>query len=673
MNTDTTNWKLRIDDDRVAWLSLDVPDTSANALSRAVILDLDKQIETIERERPRAVIIESAKKSGFIAGADVKEFVQLTNADQAFELVRSAQRVFDRLEALPYPTVAAINGFALGGGLELALACRYRVAIDDPKVVLGFPEVMLGIHPGFGGTVRSVRLIGAIKAMDLILTGRNLRATQALKVGLLDAIAIPSELASAAKSMALRTPAAHQPSLIDKLSNLPIVRSIIATQMRKQVAKRAKQAHYPAPYAAIDLWQRFGASNAAYEAEARSIAQLFCTPTSRNLVRVFLLQDRLKGLAGKSAQTFDSVHVVGAGVMGGDIAAWCAYRGLNTSLQDRELKFVQPALDRAQNLFEKRLKDSERIAAATAHLQADVDGAQVSNADVIIEAIFENADAKRELYAKIEPQLKIGAILATNTSSIVLEELSEKLADPSRLVGVHFFNPVAQMQLVEVVQTAHTHADVQQAAIAFVRRLDKLPVPCRSAPGFVVNRVLTPYLTEAMLAIEEGISAPLVDHVAEDFGMPTGPIELTDVVGLDVAMHVGQILAAAFSKPTPKKIAQLVAEKHLGRKSGQGFYLWQNGKAVKPALSGAAVPTDLLDRMILVMLNEAVAVLREGVVADADLLDAAMIFGTGFAPFRGGPINYAKSRGIENCVTRLKELEQVHGPRFRPDGGWSAL
>jgi 3-hydroxyacyl-CoA dehydrogenase / enoyl-CoA hydratase / 3-hydroxybutyryl-CoA epimerase len=672
-NVQSTHWRLRVDEDRVAWLSIDVANTSANALSKAVLLELEQHLVSLEQLKPKALIIDSAKASGFVAGADVKEFVQLSDPTIAFERVRAAQLILDKLEALPCPTVAAINGFALGGGLELALACRYRVAIDDPKVTLGLPEVMLGIHPGFGGTIRTVRLIGALKAMDLILTGRNVRAQQALKLGLLDAIAIPSELASAAKSIALRAPAPHRPRLLDRLANLPIVRSVIAGQMRKQVARKAKKEHYPAPYAAIDLWEKYGASDAAYEAEARSIAQLFCTATSRNLVRVFLLQDRLKGLAGKSSRGVERVHVVGAGVMGGDIAAWCAYRGLSTSLQDRELKFVQPALDRAQTLFEKRLKDATRIAAAKERLQADVEGVQVAQADVIIEAIYENADAKRELYARVEPKLKAGAILATNTSSIVLEELSAQLQDPGRLVGVHFFNPVAQMQLVEVVQTAHTHVEVQQAAIAFVRRLDKLPVPCKSAPGFVVNRVLTPYLTEAMLAVEEGMAPELIDKVAEDFGMPTGPIELADVVGLDVAMHVGQILAKAFNKPTPSKVSQLVAEKKLGRKSGQGFYQWQEGKAMKAPVLGVTIPSDLIDRMVLVMLNEAVAVLREGVVADMDLLDAAMIFGTGFAPFRGGPLHYAKTRGVNDCVTRLKEFEQKYGARFKPDIGWATL
>jgi len=673
-SVDSPYWTLRVDDDQVAWLRFDVPGSSANSLSRPAVLGLDAQLEALERKLPRALVIESAKKSGFIAGADIKEFVGLTSPETAYELVRTAQRVLDRLEALPCPTVAAINGFALGGGLELALACRYRVAADDPKVSFGFPEVMLGIHPGFGGTVRAVRCIGSLAAMDLILTGKSLRVQQALDIGLIDAIALSDQLAVAAKALALRRPVRHSPGFKAWLTALPFVRPILAGQMMKMASKRAPRAHYPAPYAAIDLWAKYGAkSDAAYDAEARSISNLFCTPTSRGLVRVFFLQDRLKGLAGKSAARLECAHVVGAGVMGGDIASWCAARGLSTSLQDLTADLIGRALERAKGFFEKRVRDPVQRKQAVARLRADVEGADVPRADVVIEAIRENVNDKRELYARVESRLKPGAILASNTSSIVLEELSGGMSDPGRFIGIHFFNPVAQMQLVEVVSGAQTSAGTRQAAIAFVRQIDKLPLPCRSAPGFIVNRVLFPYLTEAMLAAEEGIALPLIDKVAVDFGMPMGPIELADVVGLDVAMHVGKILADAFGKPTPTAIQNLVKEGKLGRKSKQGFYRWQDGKAVKEVLPRTPPPEDLQDRLILPMLNEAAAVLREQVVEDADLLDAGIIFGTGFAPFRGGPVNYARNRGIESCIARLEQLAERYGPRFKPDLGWHGL
>jgi 3-hydroxyacyl-CoA dehydrogenase/enoyl-CoA hydratase/3-hydroxybutyryl-CoA epimerase len=443
--------------------------------------------------------------------------------------------------------------------------------------------------------------------------------------------------------------------------------------MSKMANKRAPRAHYPAPYAAIELWRKYGASDAAYDAEARSIAELFCTPTSRNLVRVFFLQDRLKGLAGKSAVKIERVHVVGAGVMGGDIAAWCAVRGLFASLQDRGLEFVTPALERAKTLFAKRVRDFAERERVQARLVADIEGEHVAAADIVIEAIYEDTDAKRALYARVEPKLKTGAVLATNTSSIMLEALSTNLHDAGHLVGIHFFNPVPQMQLVEVVSTAATRPEVQQAALAFVRKIDKLPLPCRSAPGFVVNRVLFPYLTEAMLAMEEGISPAVIDRVAVEFGMPMGPVELADVVGLDVAVKVGKILADAFGKPTPNAVQKLEQEKKLGKKSGEGFYLWRDGKPVKPDATSAPSPADLQDRLILAMVNEAVAVLREQVVVDADLLDAGIIFGTGFAPFRGGPLKYAADRGIAECIAQLERLAAVHGPRFKPDAGWKSL
>jgi 3-hydroxyacyl-CoA dehydrogenase/enoyl-CoA hydratase/3-hydroxybutyryl-CoA epimerase len=341
-------------------------------------------------------------------------------------------------------------------------------------------------------------------------------------------------------------------------------------------------------------------------------------------------------------------------------------------LQDLTSELVGRALERAKSFFEKRVLDPVERERADTRLRADVEGAGVADTDVVIEAIRENVEDKRTLYARVESKLKPSAILATNTSSIALEELSRNLADPSRFVGIHFFNPVAQMQLVEIVSGAATGAAARQAAISFVRQIDKLPLPCRSAPGFVVNRVLFPYLIEAMLAAEQGIALPVIDQVAVDFGMPMGPIELADVVGLDVAMHVGKILAEAFGKPSPTEVQQLVKAGQLGRKTSQGFYRWQDGKAVKPPITTAA-PDDLQDRLVLPLVNEAVAVLREHVIDDADLLDAGVVFGTGFAPFTGGPLNYAKTRGYENCVARLTEFEKRYGSRFKPDAGWQTL
>jgi 3-hydroxyacyl-CoA dehydrogenase / enoyl-CoA hydratase / 3-hydroxybutyryl-CoA epimerase len=668
------SWKSSTDGDRIVWLTLDKPGTSANVLSSEVLIELGALLRPLQQSAPRGVVVISGKKSGFIAGADIKEFTAVTDAESGYRLIHAGQQVLDRLEALPCPTVAAIHGFALGGGLELALACRYRVAVGDERLSLGLPEVLLGIHPGFGGTARTVRIVGVRPAMQMMLTGKPLRADAAHRVGLVDKlVADPEQLQAAARDFILRRPQPRKAPLVERILSSAPVRPLLRRTLIAQVAAKARRDHYPAPYAIVDLWARYGGRGPeAFEGEARSIAHLFTTETSRNLVRVFLLQDRLKALGGKSAADIKHVHVVGAGVMGGDIAAWSALRGFTVTLQDQNLKLVEPALQRAQELFKKRLRDPAKAAAAGARLRADVEGAGVPEADVVIEAIYEKLEAKQELYARLEPRMKPTALLATNTSSLMLEPLAAGLARPEQLVGLHFFNPVAQMQLIEIVHAASTGPEVAQAATAFARRLDKLPVPCRSAPGFIVNRVLMPYLHEAMFAAQEGVPLAVIDKAAVDFGMPMGPIELADVVGLDVAAHVGEIVARELGRSAPDltRLRELLAAKKLGRKSGEGFYVWKDGKAEKPAAPGAAPPADLIDRLILVLVNECVACLREHVVDDPDLIDAAVIFGTGFAPFRGGPLAYARSRGVASVVTRLEELAVRYKSRFQPDSGW---
>ncbi|MDH5175872.1 MAG: 3-hydroxyacyl-CoA dehydrogenase NAD-binding domain-containing protein, partial [Gammaproteobacteria bacterium] len=621
MTTALPHWTLELDGDRVAWLTFDKPGASANSLSRTALEELDQRLNEVEAAKPAGLVFVSAK-SGFIAGADVAEFGKVNAPAEAVPFIRAAHGLMQRIEDLPFPTVAAINGYCLGGGLELALACRHRVAADDPKVTLGLPEVMLGIHPGFGGTVRSVRVAGVATAMDLMLTGKNLRPDKALRAGLVDRIVPATELRAAAKQLALHPQPRRRAPLGQRLLNLPLVRGVVAGKIEQQVRRRAREAHYPAPYAIVDLWRRHGASErTGYEAEAQSVAQLVCTATSRNLVRVFFLQERLKALGGKDMPSGGHVHVIGAGVMGGDIAAWCAARGFTVTLQDRALEFVQPALERARAFFEKRARVPGKAAEQMARLQADVDGHGAARADVVIEAIFENQEAKQALYARVEPQLREGAILATNTSSLMLEPLAQSLAQPGRLVGLHFFNPVAQMPLVEVIESNMTTPQARATALAFTRAIDKLPLPTRSAPGFLVNRVLMPYMTEAMLAAGEGVPLAVIDEAAVRYGMPMGPIELADIVGLDVCLHVGRILASAFGRAAPEAVAPLVAAGKLGKKTGQGLYEWREGKAVKPAIpDGYKAPDDLEDRLLLALVNESMAVLREGVVADADLI-----------------------------------------------------
>lgn len=668
------NWRIDTDADSIAWLCFDKAESSTNVLSGHVMAELDEKLARLEEQKPRAVIVYSAKKNGFIAGADIKEFTGLKTADEAFELIRRGQKVLERLERLPCPTVAAIHGFALGGGLELALACRYRVAADDDATSLGLPEVQLGIHPGFGGTVRSIRVMGVLSAMPMMLTGKPLRAKAALKTGLVDRLAKPEELKNAAARLALNPPAPRRAPFWQRLAGLPLVRNLVAGQMVKQTAAKARKEHYPAPFAIIELWRRhWGADAEMYLAEARSIAELMVGETARNLVRVFLLQDKLKGLGDKKALDLKHVHVIGAGVMGGDIAAWCALRGYRVSLQDREMKYIEPAVKRAHELFGKKLRSEDDIKAARDRFVPDVEGKGVAEADIVIEAIFENTEAKQKLYREIEPKMKQGAVLATNTSSIRLETLGTVLSDPNRLVGVHFFNPVAKMPLVEVVKSDSTDPQVVEKALAFTRHIGKLGVPVRSAPGFLVNRILMPYLMEAVKVAEDGVAFEAIDKAAKDFGMPMGPVELADTVGLDVGLSVGKILAQELGGEVPNMLEQKVEAGKLGKKSGEGFYKWENGKPQKDRSRAGDIPEDTQDRLILPMLNTAVACLREGVVESRELLDAGVIFGTGFAPFRGGPARHIETVGPAKLKKRLEELAAKYGERFKPDAGWDSF
>ncbi len=665
------HWRKEQDSDEIIWLYIDKAESKANVLSRTVIEELDELLEEIEGDKPAGVVIISGKTSGFIAGADVNEFTTLQDQDDGFALVRRAQAVFDRLEALHCPTVALIQGFCLGGGMELALACRYRIAVDDPKTKLGLPEVKLGIHPGFGGTVRLPPLIGAPAAMDLMLSGRALSAKAAAKVGVVDHAVPERHKLTAASQLLKQKPARKKASGWRAWSNNGLLRPLLAGMMRRKLAKKARQDHYPAPYAVIDLWEKYGSDpKVMMKEEAISVARLVMGDTAQNLIRLFFLQERMKGLGSKSDFKAERVHVIGGGVMGGDIAAWCAMQGLEVTLQDRSHEVIARAIGRAHGLFKKKLKHPLKVRDAMDRLMPDIEGRGIAGADVIIEAIFENVEAKQQLFKEVESKAKPDALLATNTSSIPLETISEVLDDPSRLIGLHFFNPVAQMQLVEVVRGAQSNATLIDAGCAFSKQIGRLPLPVKSSPGFLVNRILMPYLIEAVVLVSEGVPAVLIDQAATKFGMPMGPIELADTVGLDICLHVAEILSQELGGEVPEKLRTMVAAGQLGRKSGEGFYQYKKGKPVKPSDTGTPPPDDLTDRMILRFVNEAMACLREGVVEDSDLLDAGIIFGTGFAPFRGGPMNYTAKQGREQLKSRLDHLQQAHGERFAPDASW---
>jgi 3-hydroxyacyl-CoA dehydrogenase/enoyl-CoA hydratase/3-hydroxybutyryl-CoA epimerase len=666
------HWRAEIRDDGVVVLSFDKAESAVNTFSQDVLIELDGILERLRLEPPKGLVIRSAKASGFIAGADIKEFQTFDARGTVGDAIARGQSVFQRIADLPFRTVAAIHGFCMGGGTEIALACGYRVASDDASTRIGLPEVKLGIFPGWGGSVRLPRLIGAPAAFDLMLTGRSVTGKAAKAMGLVDRVVPVDQLIEAATKLALRgTERPFQQRALAWATNTWPARQALAPTLAKQVARKARREHYPAPYALIESWRRGGGSMKSLLAnERRAVVKLSSTPTARNLIRVFFLQERLKS-QGIKDHGIRRVHVVGAGVMGGDIAAWSAYKGFEVTLADREQRFVDAALERASELFAKRVKDESKRPAVAARLRGDVAGAGVADADLLIEAIVERPDAKRALYGDVEPRMKPDALLTTNTSSIPLDELRGGLARPAQFAGLHYFNPVALMPLVEIIHHDGMDPLTGQRLAGFCRAIDKFPVPVAGTPGFLVNRVLFPYMLEAANAYAEGIPAPLIDKAAVKFGMPMGPIELVDTVGLDVAAGVGAELAPFLGLPIPAALATPPDAGRRGKKDGQGIYKWENGKPVKPEVpQGYTAPDDLEDRLILPLLNEAVACLHDGVVADADLLDAGVIFGTGFAPFRGGPIQYIRETGAEVLLQRLRQLEARHGARFAPRPGW---
>ena len=640
------HWQIERDSEGIAWLSIDRQGESTNTLGEEVIAELAEILDTLTKNIPTGVVLRSAKKSGFIAGADIREFSDFTEARAVTVKVREAHSIFAKLENLPYPTVAAIEGFCLGGGLELALCCDYLIARDRDDTRIGLPEVNLGIFPGFGGTVRLSERVGGLQGIPLMLTGRMLRAKAARGAGVIDqVIGRHDSLHWHARKAILQKRKSRGPGLLAKLSNSGVVRPILAGLMTKKTAEKANPEHYPAPFLLIDNWKKYrGNRQAMFDAEADGIGELMVGDTATSLRRVFNLMESMKALGKETDYKVRRVHVVGAGVMGGDIAAWCVAQGMEVTLQDRELKYIEPALKRAKKLFRRRLKTKAASGAAAARLIADVEGKGVSRADVVIEAIFEDVDAKHALYKDLEPRMKADAVLATNTSAIPLETLAAVLEKPERFIGLHFFNPVAKMPLVEVVRGEKSDELSLQRGAAFCGQINRFPLPVKSSPGFLVNRVLAPYLMEAMRCHVEGIDKQTIDAAAKQFGMPMGPVELADIVGLDVCMKVAETLAQGNVENERKLLESKISQGKLGKKSGEGFYVWKKGK---PERQKSAASKDELEklaqRLLKPFLDECLSCRDDGIVADEDLLDAGIIFGTGFAPFRGGPMHYLQS------------------------------
>ncbi|HLD16202.1 MAG TPA: 3-hydroxyacyl-CoA dehydrogenase NAD-binding domain-containing protein [Coxiellaceae bacterium] len=668
------HWALRHDNNNIIWLSLDRKNSSTNTLNEEVLLEFQAILHGIKHQPLKGLIILSAKANGFIAGADIEAFKHLETQSDAFHMIRGVQKIFNELASLPFPTLALIHGFCLGGGLELALACDYRIAEDSPHTRIGLPEVKLGIHPGWGGTVRLPQVVGPLKSMELILSGRILSAHSAQKMGLVSLSLPKRELERAAIALIDSQGTPLRPPMGIRLLNRMMLRPLVAALFYHQLKSKVKKSHYPAPYAVVRNWLKYGIyGKRAMQAEARSVARLIISPTARQLVRVFFLQEKMKSLSKASDFKAKHLHVIGAGTMGGDIAAWAVLQGLTVTLQDREARFIAPAIGRAYALFKEKLKLPFLIREAMDRLLPDLTGKGISQADVIIEAIVENKDIKQKLFQSLEPHLKPRALLATNTSSLKLEEIAEGLTHPERLVGIHFFNPVAKMPLVEVVHGKATETRVQQDALAFVGALSKLPLSVQSSPGFLVNRVLVPYLLEAMSLYEEGVSPKAIDRAAENFGMPMGPMALADTVGLDICLAVANNFMESLGGEVPPLLKQMVEAGHLGKKSGEGFYYYKKGKATRPVRGGHKGKADMTDRLILRMVNEAIACLHERIVESEELLDAGMIFGTGFAPFRGGPLQYVKDRGVKKVMDRLNTLATLYGKGFEPGSGWELL
>ncbi len=643
------NWQMQ-QKEQILWLYFDKENSSSNNLDEEVLTELNSIIQEVSNDKSvQGLVITSSKINGFIVGADIQAISQLKAQEKILDFIQLGQKVFAKVAALNIPTVALINGICLGGGLELALACDYRIAIDDEKTRFGLPEVLLGIHPGWGGTIRLPRLLGGLAALELILTGKTISSYQALKLGLIDQLVPSRQSERAAFYYALgkyRKKNSFFRLVWKKITNYSWMRNIISKIVQRRLCIKVNPKHYPAPFAALHLWKQYGVSNRAFSHEASSLSKLALTPTAKHLMRVFFLKERLKKLGKKDTTVFKHVHVIGAGTMGGDIAAWCALQGLTVTLQDREAKYIAPAMTRAYALFQKRLKTPRAIQAAMDRLLPDLAGYGVGRADIIIEAIFEDLTVKQDLFRQLEKQIKPDVLLASNTSSIILEDIQQKLQHPERLIGLHFFNPVAKMPLVEVVQSAITSQNILEKGLAFVHQINRLPLPVKSSPGFLVNRLLMPYLMQAVLLLQTGIPASIIDKATVNFGMPMGPLELADTVGLDICLAVAKILSQSLGSIVPEGLEKMVANSDLGRKTGRGFYRYKKGKPIKEKIpEDYKAPKNLVDSLIQPMIDEAKKCLEEKVVTDSDLIDAGIIFGAGFAPFRGGLMQYAKEQG----------------------------
>lgn len=648
------DWRFAIDVEGIAWAIFDREDQSTNTLGRRSTTELHAIVGAAEEKAAagaiRGLVIQSAKDTNFIAGADIREFDGFQTEDEVKEACGMVTAIFERIEALKVPVVAAIHGFCLGGGLELAMACHYRIADREDGTRLGLPEIKLGIFPGLNGTVRSIRLAGPLSAMQMMLTGSMLRPSVARGMGLVDEL-VPSHLHLrwAARKAVLQKRRSNGAPFTKRIFSYWPARGYVADQMRQKTKAKVREDHYPAPFKLIDLFEQYGGGSAARmkTAESAAFAPLMVSPAARNLRRVFRLSEVMKAQAPKDGFKPLRAHVIGAGTMGADIAAWCVISGLEVSLQDLSEPQLEKAREQAKALFGKRFKTKTQVDAAMARLVLDAKGEHVPRADVVIEAIVEKLEAKQSVFKALEPRLKPTAVLASNTSSIPIEQIAAGLADPGRLIGLHFFNPVPQLPLVEVVRGPGTREEDVKKGCAVVTAIGKYPLVVRSLPGFLVNRVLAPYMMEAMKRYERGEEREKIDEAAKAFGMPVGPLELADQVGLDICKHVAEILGIGGGAADTSRLGQLVAAGKLGKKTGEGFYVWKDGKAerTQPKTPYREDELQVLgEELVKPLIDECERCLADHVVDSADMIDAGVIFGTGFAPFKGGPLHYRTSQ-----------------------------
>ena len=651
------NWKLQVDTDNILWLELNCLGKSTNILSEQVRLELGNILKCFEEtsstnlfEGLNGVVFFSTKTTGFSAGADVNEFVNLSKNNNWLEksrlIVSDGWFLYNRLEELStkIPTIALVEGFCFGGALELALSCRYIIGIKDNKTNFALPEVQLGIYPGWGGIKRLPERIGPKTAMNLMLTGKFVNSKRAKSIGLIDVLAEKRVAKEACKRLIDKGYKKNTMSFFDKLLLGPL-KPLSHFLIRKQLEKKIIKDQYPAPFGILKLWAKH---NGDPTRDLSIHDEMLGSQTARNLLRVYLLREKLKNIHKKSTISDDvnsgkvhlnHIHVIGAGTMGGDIAIWCAMHNLRVTIQDTSNKQIGKVLNNASVALKRKFSSPYDQRKILDNIIPDCDGHGIKKADVIIEAATENLAVKKSIFKFIERKARDAALLCTNTSSIKIEDISSCLNDPSRLVGVHFFNPVFKMPLVEIIESKKTDKNFFSYAFVFAHKIKKLPLPVKSSPGFLVNAVLMPYLDNAMRSIDSGIKPEEVDFAMKSWGMPMGPIELVDIVGLDIVLAVGKLTTA--DESVPSCLTALTAKNHFGKKSGEGFYKWKKGqKVLKNKVSLSKEETNnLAENLIQPLIVRTRQLVEEGIVDDEDLADAGVIFGTGFAPFRGGPLH----------------------------------